>query len=209
VLINSVDRNSPAMKAGVKTQDILLEINDKPVNVRFPEEVAPARKVIGDLPIGSEVKLLLKRGHETLTLKTRTQKLEGAVGEEREFKNWGLSVRDVTRRYANENQLDDDEGVAVTTLSSGYPAAKAELTAGDIIRSVNGKPVTDLDEFAKLYKSSQEARDTRVLIEFQRGRGRRRAVFKVDPNLAPPPPPTSTSPTTAASAAPEGNPPKE
>ena len=35
-----------AMKAGVKTQDILLEINDKPINVRFPEEVAPARKMI-------------------------------------------------------------------------------------------------------------------------------------------------------------------
>src|SRR5678815_2050662 len=55
VLINNVDRNSPAMKAGVKTQDILLEINDKPVNVRFPEEVAPARKMIAGLGIGTEV----------------------------------------------------------------------------------------------------------------------------------------------------------
>src|SRR5207248_7853747 len=90
VLINSVDRNSPAMKAGVKTQDILLEINDKPINVRFPEEVAPARKVIADLPIGSEVKLLIKRGHDNITLTAKTQKLEGAVGEEKEFKTWGL-----------------------------------------------------------------------------------------------------------------------
>src|SRR6185369_5397906 len=91
-LINNVDRNSPAMKAGVKTQDILLEINDKPVNVRFPEEVAPARRIIADLPIGSEVKLLIKRGSETKTLTAKTPKLEGAVGEEREFKTWGLSV---------------------------------------------------------------------------------------------------------------------
>ena len=36
----------------MKTQDILLELNGKPVNVRFPEELAPARKMIGDLPIG-------------------------------------------------------------------------------------------------------------------------------------------------------------
>ena len=68
----------------------------------------------------------------------------------------------------------------MTTLSSGYPSAKAELTPGDIIRSVNGKPVTDLDEFKKLYDESVKAKETRVLIEFQRDRGRRRAVLKVD-----------------------------
>jgi serine protease Do len=180
VLINNVDRNSPAMKAGVKTQDILLEINGQPINVRFPEEVAPARQKIASLPIGSDVSLSIRRGKETLTLTTKTQKLEGAVGEEKEFKTWGLSVRDVTVRYANENQLDDDTGVAVTTLASGYPAQKAELQSGDIIRSVNGKPVTDLDEFAKLYDESIKAKESRVLIEFKRGRGSRRAVFKVD-----------------------------
>src|SRR6185503_941179 len=42
VLIDSVDRGSPAAKAGVHTQDILLEIDGKPVNVRFPEEIAAA-----------------------------------------------------------------------------------------------------------------------------------------------------------------------
>jgi serine protease Do len=52
-LINNVDKGSPADKAGVRTQDILLELNGKPLNVRFPEEVAPARKIIADLPIGS------------------------------------------------------------------------------------------------------------------------------------------------------------
>jgi serine protease Do len=180
VLINSVDRNSPAMKAGVKTQDILLEINDKPINVRFPEELAPARKMIADLAIGTDCKLQLKRGHETLTLNCKTQKLEGAIGEEKEFKTWGVSVRDVTVPYANANQLDDDTGVTVTTLSNGYPAAKAELQSGDVIRAVNGKPVTDLDEFKKLYDASVKAKETRVLVEFQRDRGRRRAVLKVD-----------------------------
>jgi serine protease Do len=180
VLINSVDKNSPAEKAGVKTQDILLEINGKPVNVRFPEEVAPARKTIADLPIGSDVALTLKRGKETLTLTAKTEKLEGSVGEEKEMKTWGLSVRDVTRAYANANQLDDDLGVIVTTMSNGYPAARAELQIGDVIRSVNGTPANDLDEFVKLYNASVAAKETRVLLEVQRGRGTRRAVLKVD-----------------------------
>src|SRR6185436_8812035 len=61
VLIDSVDRGSPAAKAGVRTQDILLEVNGQSVNVRFPEEIAAARKLIADLPVGSDVRLKLKR----------------------------------------------------------------------------------------------------------------------------------------------------
>jgi serine protease Do len=179
VLVNSVDRNSPAERAGVLTQDILLDINDKPINVRFPEEIAAARKFIADLPIGSDVHLTLKRGKQTIHVTARTQKLQGAVGEEKEFKVWGVSVREVTRAYANEQQLDDDQGVVVTTLNPGYPAAKAELQPGDVIRSVNQEPITDLDEFKKLYDASVKAADPAVLLDIQRGRGRQSAVLKV------------------------------
>jgi serine protease Do len=179
VLINSVDRNSPAEKAGVKAQDILLEMNGKPVNVRFPEEIAPVRKAIGDLSIGTEVTLALKRGKETLHLVAKTDKLQGAVGEEKEFKTWGVSVRDMTRTYANRMQLDDATGVVVTTMSPGYPAAKAELQPGDVIKSVNGKPVPDLEAFTRLYDDSIQKKDKTILLQFVRGRGRQTAVMKV------------------------------
>ncbi|MDB5292604.1 MAG: peptidase [Phycisphaerales bacterium] len=179
VLVNSIDRNSPAEKAGVKSQDILLDVNGVPVNVRFPEEIAAARKMISDLPIGSDAILTIKRGKENLTLTAKTEKLQGAAGEEKEFKVWGLSVRELTRTYANEAQLDDTQGVIVTTENPGYAAAKAELSPGDVIRSVNRKPVTDLDEFTKLYDASVEKKDKVVVLEIQHGRGRRTAVLKV------------------------------
>src|SRR5207253_10111430 len=95
------------------------------------------------------------------------------------LKEWGLSVRDVTRTYANENQLDSDKGVVVTTLNPGYPAAKADLSPGDVILSVNQKEATDLDEFQKLYKQSLARKDASVLLEIQRGRSRRSAVLKI------------------------------
>jgi serine protease Do len=179
VLINSVDRKSPAEKAGVKSQDILLDVNAKPVNVRFPEEIATARKLIADLPIGSNVNLTIRRNGETMTLMAKTEKLQGAVGEEKEFKTWGLSVREVTRTYANEANLDDTQGVVVTTESSGYPAQKAGIGPGDVITAVNRKPVTDLEEFQKLYKASVEKKDKTVLLEVQHGRGKFTAVMKV------------------------------
>ena len=49
-----------------------------------------------------------------------------------------------------------------------------------VIDTTTGKPVTDLDEFVKLYDESVKGKEPRVLVEFQRDRGRRRAVLKVD-----------------------------
>jgi len=180
VLINSVERNSPAQKAGVKTSDILLEINGKGINARFPEELAVVKKTIAQLPVGKEVELTVQRGKETLKLKATSVKLESALGDEKEAKTWGLSVRDVTRQYANKMQLDDGDGVWITTLSQGYPAAKAELQVGDVIRSINMKPVTDVDEFVKLYEASVKNKDGKVLIEVSRSRGKQTALLKVN-----------------------------
>ncbi|HEY7117901.1 MAG TPA: trypsin-like peptidase domain-containing protein [Tepidisphaeraceae bacterium] len=179
VLINSVEKNSPAQKAGVHTQDILMELDGHSTNARFPEEIAGVRKMIADLPIGKEASLVVRRGKEMLHLKATPEKLTSALGEEKEAKTWGMSIRDVTRRFANERQLDDDEGVWITTLSPGYPAAKAELSIGDVVRSINGKPVKDVDEFVKLYDDSVKAREPKVLIEVKHDRGARTILLKV------------------------------
>jgi S1-C subfamily serine protease len=125
------------------------------------------------------VDLLVKRGKQNLHFSAKTEKLQGAVGEEKELKTWGMSVRGVTRAYANAQQLDDNIGVVVTTMSPGYPAAKADLESADVIRAVNQKPATDIDEFMRLYNESVRNHDSRVLLEIQRGRGRRSAVMKV------------------------------
>lgn len=179
VLINGVDRGAPAALAGVKAQDILLSVDGKPTNVRFPEEIAPTRQMLARLALDKPVELVLLRGKEEMKFTLTPVKLESAVGEERELKKWGLSVRDVTRVYANDNQLDDDLGVVVTSLTSGSPGDKAELRPGDIVRAVNGKPVTDLDSLTKLFDASVAAKETGVLLQLRRGRGTSDAILKV------------------------------
>ena len=180
VLINSVDRGSPAAKAGLRPQDILLDLGGKPTNVRFPEELAPVRQRIASLPVGKPIRLVLLRNGEQMDLTATPQKLEGSVGEQRELKVWGLNIRDVTRTYANDAQLDDDTGVVITSINSGYPAAKAELQIGDVIRMVDRKPATDLDAFLDLYNASVDKKEKKVLLEVQRDRGRKTVILTVD-----------------------------
>jgi serine protease Do len=73
VLVASVEKDSPAEKAGLKAEDILLAVNGNPVNARFPEQLAAARKLISDYPVGTKLDLTIRRGNAaSIAAATRT-----------------------------------------------------------------------------------------------------------------------------------------
>jgi serine protease Do len=179
VLINSVDRIGPYADAGGKAQDILLAVNGQPTNVRFPEEMAQVRQRIASLPIGANVELTIKRGKEIKTLTAKTALLEGYLGEELGFSQWGVSLRPVTRPYALALQLDQVAGVWITSMADGEPVERAHLQAGDVILSVNGKPATDMAHFQALYDQTLAAKLDRVALEVERDREVFTSILKV------------------------------
>ena len=185
VLINSVDRIGPYADAGGKAQDILLAINGQSTNVRFPEELALTRQHIAALPIGTNVQLTIKRGKQIMNLTAKTALLEGYLGEEQGFTQWGVSLRPVTRPYAVANQLEQIAGVWITTMSDGEPVERAHLQPGDVILSVNGKPVTDMPHFQALYDKTLADKLDRVALEIERDREVFTSILKVK-EYAPP-----------------------
>jgi serine protease Do len=178
-LISSVDKGSPASVAGLKPQDILLAINDQPINVRFPEEIAPVKQMIAGLQIGHPVRLTLLRNGTETRIDVSPERLESRVGEEREFKNWGLTVRDVTRTLAVDRRLDDDKGVIVTSVTSGMAASKADIEEGDVIRGVDGADVVDLEAFVVANQKAADDKRETVLVDIKRGRAVQSKVIKL------------------------------
>jgi serine protease Do len=172
VLVDSVDRIGPYTDAGGQAQDIILSVNDVPTNVRFPEELAAVRRLIADLPRDQTVNLKVKRGKDILTLTAKPVLLEGYLGEERGFGQWGASIREVTRPYAVAQQMDDVAGVWISSMAEGLPMqeSQAHLQVGDVIRQVNGAPVKGMDDFQKLYDQSVNNNDPTVVLQILRGR---------------------------------------
>jgi serine protease Do len=199
VLVSSVEKDSPAEKAGLKAEDILLAVNGTPVNARFPEQLAAARKLISDYAIGSKLQLTLRRGGSTpvattlsatrpttmpaatraapITLAVTTEKLESVVTEEKAISPWGLTVRDLTRAYLRDMRIPYTQGVLVTGTRAGSPADRATIRAGDIILRVNDKPVTSVDELAAAVEEWQKKPEA-VGVDVSRDRGQITLVVK-------------------------------
>jgi serine protease Do len=169
VLINSVDPGSPAARAGLRGGDILLAINGQKVDGRFPEQLPPIQNLIANQPVGSALKLSVKRGTDTRDYTVVTEKLESRVGEEWALEKWGLSVRKVSRSYARENQLSDDTGVLVIGVQPGFPADIAGLSRGDVIMKINQQPVGSLVVLKAAY-AEYEAKPAPTLLEALRSR---------------------------------------
>jgi serine protease Do len=178
MLIDSVDPDSPAAKAGLQGGDILLAINGRPVDGRFPEQLPSIQNTIASQAVGSALGLTVRRGKQTSNVTVVTERLESSMGDEWALDRWGLSVRKVTRRYAREHELADDTGVLVIGVRPGYPADVAGLEPGDIVTKVNRRPVVSLD----VIKAAHEAyaqRPAPTLLEA--GRDRRVSLFVIKP----------------------------
>ena len=65
----------------------------------------------------------------------------------------GVSLQPVTPNLAKS--FGKDKGALVSDVTLGSPAAKAGLKAGDIVTSVNGKPVEDPNDLARVVGFAQ------------------------------------------------------
>ncbi len=173
VLVNSVVEESPSAVAGIKAGDVIVAIDDKPVTVRFAEEVPPLMKRLADLAIGATVKLSYERDGKSLEASLATEKLEKDRGDETALRAWGMTAEEITDRMFRQYRLDSAEGARVSSIRSGGPAQLAEppLSYGDVIRRINDEPIKDLAALVERYKIIMETKPLPeyLLIEFDRG----------------------------------------
>jgi S1-C subfamily serine protease len=169
VVISDVDRLSPAVEAGVKPGDVLVAINGRAVNTRFEEDLPAVRKTVANLPVGSTAVLSVQRGGEKVDLSVKTEEKVAQKGSQAEFSEWGFTATEVTPEVARRAQLPERTGILVSGANPGGIAARAGLQEGDIILTVDGQKVNDLDAFKALYNERRDAQKKLVMLFVQRG----------------------------------------
>ena len=157
-VITQVTPDSAAEKAGLKTGDIVIELNGKPVN-----DAMDVHNVIGLLRIGQRVEMKVLRDNKTKTLvavvsEPKAAKKEGkALHKKLKGAHFG-NIQEGSRLYGRI------EGVLVLNVDKGSPAARAGIRKGDVITSANRKKINSLADFKAAIKGS-----SKLLLNIQRG----------------------------------------
>jgi len=165
-VVSQVEPDSPAAKAGLKTGDVITELNGKTVNDAGELQVAVGQKQPGtklDLSVmrdgkGMQVPVTLEamgareKGSETASAET---------GKPR----WGLGLADLTPEIRQQVEAGDDvHGAVVERVSPGSSADDAGLRRGDIITEVNRHPVHSAADVQKELGSVAKGDDALVLV---------------------------------------------
>jgi serine protease Do len=169
VLIAQIESGSPADKAGLKRQDVIVELNGKKIESydSFRNEIAAMRPA-------SAVRLNILREGKPLELSVTLGERPNTVAKEQTsteepVQTLGLQVQNVTEDIAGQLNAKPGEGVVVVGVAQGSPAAEEGIQRGDLILSVNRHSVTNVDEFAEAVRQSQK--NGKVLLLIRRGEG--------------------------------------
>jgi serine protease Do len=183
VIVDGVEPDSPAAKAGIKEKDVITQYDGQPV-----EGAVQFRRLIRETPPGRSVRLEISRGGSlqniSVELGDRTdvyvRKMKGKM---RDFGGaysfsmpnveelpdmpevldprtpvLGINAEELTSQLGSYFGAPNNAGVLVREVRPGTPADKAGLKAGDVITKLEGKEVRNLADLrAQLRAKNNQA----------------------------------------------------
>jgi Do/DeqQ family serine protease len=154
VLITNVFEDTPADEAGLRSGDIILEVDGQPTS-----STAQLRSRIGVKQVGEKVRLTILREGDVLerTVEIGSVKPQMAQATELPALLSGLRI---------ENN-PDGEGVLVVAVAPSSAAAYSGLRPGDVIVSANRQRVRDVESFRQAVAGNTAS----ILLRVERNGG--------------------------------------
>jgi len=168
VLIPEVTEGSAADKAGLKHNDVVLELNGEPVESRdaFRNKIAMFKP-------GTTVNLVVwregKKRNISVELGKRppTEELTGNLSPET-ISELGFTVEDLTDELAGRYGYEGQEGAVVSNVDSGSQAEQKGIAQGALIKEVNQQKIRNTREFNEAIKKARKEGGALLLVK--RGR---------------------------------------
>ena len=145
-LVSSIEKGSPAEHAGLEPGDVIVRFNEREIN-----QSADLPTLVASMTPGAAAKLDVIRKGSPKTLTVTIGEMKGTNLAQRDNADQqqgrlGLAVRPL--EYGEQREAGVPGGLVVEGVNG--PAAKSGIQPGDIVLSVNGSPVTSVEQLRGL-----------------------------------------------------------
>jgi S1-C subfamily serine protease len=174
VRVISLAPDSPATKAGLKEGDLLLKLDGKVINARRPEDSEVFPELILAYPVDSTLELTGMRDGQPQTWSVALAPRPIDDSELLEYKDvlFEFTARQLSaaqRDQAKEQQGEEPAGLSVLKVEPSGWAALGGLAPDDIILTIDGSPVNEIDALKTKLAALAEAKPRSVVFGIRRG----------------------------------------
>jgi serine protease Do len=167
VLVTRAFPGDPAAEAGLRPRDIIVGVNDAPV-----EKTHDLTRIVAAIEVGAEARIDFLRDGErktaTATVARRDEKRIAAgmrpEAEPSAGGALGIEAAELDEETAARLDLAPGAGVLVIDVAEDSPAARAGVTPGDLVKEVDRRPVSTVAEFEAAVAGIPEGEPARLFI---------------------------------------------
>ena len=167
-LVVSVEKNSPADRAGIKARDIILKFDDKDIAIS-----ADLPRIVGNTKPNSKVSMQVWRDGLIKTVKvevgetpnddvTENRKSKQKSKKEPITNRLGLALSELTSQQ--KKQLDVTNGLLVENIQPGI-ASRLGIRVGDVILGFNSKDVKSVEHFNEMLNQVPSGKNIALLVK--------------------------------------------
>ena len=176
--VTQIVKDSPAEKAGLRKDDVILRIDNENVT-----SVRKLNRLVSEIAPDQSVKVVISRGGSeqeltaTIGKRESMNTVQNLMTQYPDFKEWrgsfpngdqggmvlsmsnrriGVSTMELTKQLADFFGVGTGKGVLVTSVSPDSPAAKAGIRAGDVITAVDGEKVEASGDISRSINRKKE-----------------------------------------------------
>jgi serine protease Do len=164
-VVSDVSADSPGGKAGLKTGDVITELDGRPITDAGQLQMLVSQKQPGDtihltvIRDGSQSNIAVTL--ESMNKDSGTKVAESGNGKGR----WGLGLADLSPDMRQQAQVPGNvQGAVIQAVRPGSSADNAGLQPGDVIVQVDRKPVNSASDVAQALSSVPKGDDALVLV---------------------------------------------
>jgi serine protease Do len=174
-LVVNVQAGTPAAAAGLKVEDIVTQVDGKPVTSE-----ADFRDMVARLAPGSSVPLTVWRDGASRTVDVKVgerplanEAQDQAPARQKARGKLGVSIADANDPNARQQlqqmgvKPGQDTGAVVVDVTQGSAAFEAGIMPGDVIVKFNGKPVANAQDLSNAVADLPSGTQVPVIVQRQ------------------------------------------
>jgi len=166
-LVSQVTPDSPASRAGLKSGDVLRELNGQKIVGSSALQVA-----VSQIAPGSAISLGILRDGKPEILKVTVGEFhagsdvaENSPADAPQGARFGLAIDELTPQVREQFNIPEQvSGALVSGVRPGSPAEEAGIAPGDVILEVNRHPAADLEKLSREIHSLPAGKDILLLV---------------------------------------------